>query len=100
MVVSKYTEDFVKLCVKEHYRTVKYPEYSKWGLSDYQKIKADNEMNEDSIKILFRVEHCEDYHMPAAQVIAEIIDNTIGSNYMKRRPSDEQLRDIIQNHNP
>lgn len=98
MLVSKYTEDFVKLCVKEHYRTVKYPEYKKWGITDSKRITANNEMEEDVIKILFRIEHCEDSDLPPAHAIAEIIDKTIGSNFCERRPSDESIHELVSKH--
>lgn len=98
MVISKYTEDFVKLCVKEHYRTVKYPEFNSWGLTENKRIKAEREIDEDVIKILFRVEHYDEPDVPAAHAIAEIIDITIGSNYCQKRPSDESLHDIVKHH--
>lgn len=99
MFVSNHTENFVRLCVKEHYRTVKYPDYNKWGLTEVQRQKADREMEEDVIKILFRIEHCNDSDLPPAHAIAEIIDKSIGSNFCKKRPADESIHDLVSRHN-
>lgn len=117
MVITKYTEDFVRLCVEKFFKEndTKFAELSRKVkfAADVQLTQEDEEfliekfeiVEESVIKILFRIEHCEDYsHEPYKQlheshIIANIIDNTIGSNYCKVRPSDEQIHQIVINHN-
>ena len=98
MVISKYTEDFVRLCVKEHYRTVKNPGYDSWCTTNPERQKIEKTVDEEVIKILFRIEHYNEEGVPAAHAVAEIIDMTIGSNYCKKRPADESLHDLVKNH--
>lgn len=116
MKVNKYIEDFVSLSVDTFFIRKTYKDFFEkhnlqsmadclpddmYGTSDFIEFcKIKREAREAAIKILFRIECCEEtYGKPPAQVITEIIDTTIHSNYIDYRPSDEQLADIIQNHN-
>ena len=100
MFVSKYTEQFVKICVEDHLKNVKYPEYKDKWIMDPLVIKVDKEIHDETVKILFRIEH---YNLPEnaseSYAIAQIIDKSIGSNYCANRPSEESLHEIIMETN-
>ena len=112
MIISKHTEDFVRLCVEKFYRE-KDSEFNRLNLltkfnpekieelSEEEKeylFKMYETIEENVIKILFRVECCDDAEIPKSHAIANIIDKTIGSNYCGKRPSDDQIHEIVNNH--
>jgi hypothetical protein len=113
MQISKYTEEFVRLCVEKYYKETHedFKKVSTMADLDPDTLMNDlseknrevlfngfNEINERVIKILFRIECCEDAEIPKAHAIANIIDKTIGSNYSNRRPSDDQIHEIVNSH--
>lgn len=112
MVITKHTEDFVRLCVEKFYRESD-DEFNRLNsLTKFNPEKLDDlspesreyifkmyeTIEENVVKILFRIECCDDAEIPKSHAIANIIDKTIGSNYCGKRPSDDQIHEIVNNH--
>ena len=112
MLISKHTESFVRLCVEKFYRESdnEFNRLNSIAKLDPEKIddlspesreylfKMYETIKENVVKILFRIECCDDAEIPKSHAIANIIDSTIGSNYCGKRPSDDQIHEIVNNH--